>query len=362
MLKSIPLDNHTRRMAPLARLPLFFALLGKRVIVAGGTPAAAWKVELLSTAGATVDVYTPMGSEELLAIAGSCGSVTIHPRDLQAADIAGAALAVGACENDADASRFAVMARAAGVPVNVIDRPDFCDFSFGAVVNRSPLVIGISTDGAAPVFAQAIRAKLETLIPVTFARWAEAARRFRPGIQALGLSFRVRRRFWDAFTRAAVARPDCAPDPADANRWFADATCDDGRGSLVLIPVASNDPDMLTLRAVRALHVADVIVVDDGVSDAVLDFARREARKLVLGRSPDGTTGKPDDIDALTIRLAKQGKHVVRLVGGETANSEIEVSICACRRGRIPVDVVGFGQIPEPSASEGEPAPQQRPA
>src|SRR5262249_57313789 len=136
-----------------------------------------------------------------------------------------------------------------------------------------------------------------SLIPVAFSRWAEAARRFRPGIQALGLSFRARRRFWEAFTRAAVARPDCVPDSTDVDRWLADVTSNDDRGALVLIDVASNCPDLLTLRAVRALHAADVIVVDVGVSDAVLDFARREARKLVLGSSRDGTTGTPDDID-----------------------------------------------------------------
>ena len=107
------------------------------------------------------------------------------------------------------------------MPVNVIDKPAFCDFSFGAIVNRSPLVVGISTDGAAPVFGQAVRAKLEALIPQGFARWAEAARHWRPRVQALALSFRERRRFWERFTERAVAEPDRAPDEADIDALLA---------------------------------------------------------------------------------------------------------------------------------------------
>ena len=108
--------------------------------------------------------------------------------------------------DDDEAARFAAAARAAGVPVNVIDKPAFCDFSFGSIVNRSPLVIGISTDGAAPVFAQAIRAKLEALIPLGFARWAEAARRWRDAVKSSGLPFAGRRRFWQMFTATRAAR------------------------------------------------------------------------------------------------------------------------------------------------------------
>ena len=99
------------------------------------------------------------------------------------------------------------------MPVNVIDQPAFCDFAFGAIVNRSPLVIGISTDGAAPVFGQAIRAKLEALMPQGFARWADAARAGAPRVKASGLSFAARRRFWEFFTAHAVANPDASAAP-----------------------------------------------------------------------------------------------------------------------------------------------------
>src|SRR4051794_17644943 len=160
-----PSETKPPRMEPLARLPVFFALEGKRAVVAGSTAAAAWKAELLSASGAEVEVYAADPCEELSALAAEPprGSVFIHRRAWYIDDMLGAAIAVGACDSDDEAVHFAAAARAAGVPVNVIDKPKFCDFSFGAIVNRSPLVIGISTDGAAPVFGQAIRAKLEAL-------------------------------------------------------------------------------------------------------------------------------------------------------------------------------------------------------
>ncbi len=129
--------------------------------------------------------------DELLQLAADPprGVIVLNRRSWTSEDFKGAAVAIGAFEDDAAAAQFAAAARAAGVPVNVIDKPAFCDFSFGAIVNRSPLVIGISTDGAAPVFAQAIRAKLEALLPNGFANWAAAAGRWRSAVKASGLSF-----------------------------------------------------------------------------------------------------------------------------------------------------------------------------
>jgi uroporphyrin-III C-methyltransferase / precorrin-2 dehydrogenase / sirohydrochlorin ferrochelatase len=346
MVTVTPLNNEFARMQPLARLPIFLALEGKRAVVSGGTAGAAWKTELLSAAGAEVHVYAPATSKELLDVAARppCGPVTIHHRELRAADFAGAALAIAACEDDALAAQVATMARAAGVPVNVIDRPAFCDFSFGAIVNRSPLVIGISTDGAAPVFAQMIRAKLEALIPLGFARWAEAARRWRPRLQALGLNLFDRRRFWETFVREAAAHPDRAPTPKDLDACLTQARGDGARGALAFVGVELDDPEMLTLRAVRALHSADVIMFDASVPAPVLEFARREARKLMIGQSPE-------EIDALTIRLARQGKRVVRLVSA-AASASARQAIASFQRGGIPIDVVsGIGWMTENEAA-----------
>ena len=341
-----PSEARPGRMDPLARLPVFLALEGKRAVPAGGSAAVAWKAELLAAAGAQVEVYATETSEELLQVAVDPprGAVAINRCSWTADDLKGAAIAIGAFEHDADAAEFAAAARAAGVPVNVIDKPAFCDFAFGAIVNRSPLVIGISTDGAAPVFAQAIRAKLEALLPKGFADWAAAAARWRSALKSSGLSFAGRRKFWHLFTAHAVAHPDSEPSERDFERFVADvrglgATVENG--SVTMVGAGPGDPELLTLRAVRALQSADVILFDDLVSRDVLDFARREARKMLVGKTGFGPSCKQEDINALMVSLAKQGKRVVRLKGGDPlifgrAAEEIE----ACEAAHIAFDVV----------------------
>jgi uroporphyrin-III C-methyltransferase/precorrin-2 dehydrogenase/sirohydrochlorin ferrochelatase len=350
MTTRMPSKARTPRMEPLARLPVFYALAGKRAVVAGGSAAAAWKVELLAAAGAAVDVYAAEASEELTDLARQMPSITLHPREIEGPDLENATLAVGAFADNTEAAAFATLARHAGVPVNVIDKPAFCDFSFGAIVNRSPLVIGISTDGAAPVFGQAIRAKLEALIPRGFARWAEAARQWRPRVQALALSFRERRRFWENFTERAVADPNRAPATSDIDVLMSETRgASSNTGSVVLVGAGPGDPELLTLRAVHALQSADVILIDDLVSPQVLDFARREAKKMMVGKTGHGPACRQSEINDLMVKLAKAGKRVVRLKGGDPmifgrAGEEIE----ACRAANIPVEVV-----PGISAAQG---------
>ena len=342
----IPVEAPPPRMAPLARLPVFYALGGKRVVVAGGHAGAVWKAELLSAAGALVDVFAAEPSDDMRALAAAPpqGAVTIFTRDWQAGDFAGAALAVGDCADASEAARFAAAARAAGVPVNVVDKPDFCDFAFGAIVNRSPLVIGISTDGAAPVFGQALRAKLEALLPRGFADWAATARRWRADVKASGLSFAGRRRFWQFFTARAVTNPNAAPTQSDFDALIA-AVRQEGaaveRGAVTLVGAGPGDPELLTLRAVRALQSADVILFDDLVAPEILDFARREARKLLVGKSGHRPSCRQADINALMVGLAQGGKRVVRLKGGDPmifgrAGEEID----ACRAAGIAVEIV----------------------
>jgi uroporphyrin-III C-methyltransferase/precorrin-2 dehydrogenase/sirohydrochlorin ferrochelatase len=341
-----PLEARPDRMSRLARLPVFLALEGKRALLAGGSPAAAWKAELLSAAGARVEVCAAEVSDEMRAVIVDPphGEIVLFERAWTATDLAGAAVAVGAFEDDEGASAFARAARAAGVPVNVIDKPAFCDFSFGAIVNRSPLVIGISTDGAAPVFAQAIRARLEALLPAGFAHWASAAARWREAVKVSGLSFSGRRKFWQAFTAHAVKNPETAPTEDDFARFIADVKgLGDAveTGSVTLVGAGPGDSELLTLRAVRALQSADVILFDDLVSRDVLDFARREARKLLVGKTGFGPSCKQSDINDLMVSLAKQGKRVVRLKGGDPlifgrAGEELD----ACKAANIAVEIV----------------------
>jgi uroporphyrin-III C-methyltransferase/precorrin-2 dehydrogenase/sirohydrochlorin ferrochelatase len=342
-----PLETRPPRMAPLARLPVFIALDGKRALLAGGSQAAAWKAELLSAAGARIDVFAEAPSDELLLVANDPprGAIVVNRRAWMADDLAGASVAIGAFEDEKDAAAFADAARSWGVPVNVIDKPALCDFVFGSIVNRSPLVIGISTDGAAPVFAQAVRAKLEALLPKGFAGWAAAAARWRLAVKESGLPFAGRRKFWQQFTAHAVTNPESDPSESDFERFIAEVKGVGAaveNGSVTLVGAGPGDPELLTLRAVRALQSADVILFDDLVSREVLDFARREARKIMLvGKTGFGPSCKQDDINALMVGLAKQGKRVVRLKGGDPlifgrAGEEIE----ACKAANIPVEIV----------------------
>lgn len=341
-----PAEVRSGRIGTLARLPVFLSLEGKRVMLAGGSPAAAWKAELLLAAGASVDIYAEAPSQELIAVINEAerGSATLYRREWRDADCAGAVVAVGAFEDDAQAARFAGSARAAGASVNVIDKPKFCDFNFGAIVNRSPLVIGISTDGASPIFGQAIRAKIEAMIPRGFSAWVEAARRWRDGVKASGLSFNGRRRFWQLLTTDAVRRPDHEPDDSDLSRLLDMARTEGAtveQGSVTLVGAGPGDAELLTLRAVRALQSADIILYDDLVSGEVLDFARREAKKMLVGKTGYGPSCKQSDINALTVELARSGKRVVRLKGGDPmifgrAGEEID----ACRKAGIAVEVV----------------------
>jgi uroporphyrin-III C-methyltransferase/precorrin-2 dehydrogenase/sirohydrochlorin ferrochelatase len=343
-----PPQRRTPRMQALARLPIFLDLDGKRALVAGNGAPVAWKAELLSAAGADVAVLTEHPCEELRALAADAprASVILRERGWRAGDFAGAAIAVGGFENDADAECFAAAARTAGVPVNLIDRPAHCDFSFGAIVNRSPLVIGVSTDGAAPVFAQAVRAKLEAMIPRGFACWAEAARRWRKRLQLAGLSPAARRRFWQLFAACAMNHPAHEPAQSDFDALFDTAK---GRaadaGTVTLVGAGPGDPELLTLRAVRALQAADIILIDALVSPDILDFARREAKKMLVGSTGDDSAGEQDEINRLMVALAKGGRRVVRLKGGEgTTFDRGSGEIAACRAAGIAVEIVpGIG-------------------
>jgi uroporphyrin-III C-methyltransferase/precorrin-2 dehydrogenase/sirohydrochlorin ferrochelatase len=328
-------------IAPLARLPAFFNLKGKRAVVAGGSDAATWKVELLSAAGARVDVFAAIPGDPLLALAITPpdGAVSLHRRSLSASDLRGAAIAVADCADDKAAAEFAAAARSAGVPVNVIDRPAFCDFSFGAIVNRSPLVIGISTEGAAPVFGQAIRAKIEALIPQGSAHWATAALAWRPRLRRLALPFRARRTFWERFAARALAAPNRTPNEADLDTLLVSNPRQ--AGSVTLVGAGPGDPELLTLRAVRALQSADVILFDDLVSTDILDFARREAKKMLVGKTGRAPSCRQDEINALMVSLAKAGRVVVRLKGGDPMIfGRADEEIAACRAAGIAVEVV----------------------
>ena len=279
-----------RRRAPqppgaieaLATLPVFLKLEGRRVLVAGGTAPAVWKAELLVAAGARVVVVAaePCAEMEDLARA-KPDQLAIERRHWKPEDIEGAAVAIGAFEGD-EGQFFRDAARAAGVPVNVIDVPPFCDFQFGTIVARSPLVIGISTDGAAPVFGQALRARIEALLPAETSAWAVAAKLWRAPLQALSLGFAARRRFWELFADMALEGGGRSPREEDRLLCMAaaEATEAAGGGRVILVGAGPGPADQVTLAAVRALQSADVILYEPGVAPGVLGLGRREALRV----------------------------------------------------------------------------------
>jgi uroporphyrin-III C-methyltransferase/precorrin-2 dehydrogenase/sirohydrochlorin ferrochelatase len=337
----VPLEQAGPRMAPLAKLPIFLDLAGRRAIVAGGTAAAAWKAELLAACGAEVVVLTERPEGELLDLVSAAGNIALEPRAWVPNDLADASIAILAARDDIEAASFAAAARALGVPVNVIDRPAFCDFQFGAIVNRSPVVVGISTDGAAPILGQAIRRRIETLLPAGLAAWAAAAGQLRDRIAAELPAPQLRRAFWERFVDIAFAKRPGRSPVAQLVGLLAAGRDDPPAGRVSLVGAGPGDAELLTLKAIRALQAADVILFDELVPSEVLDLARREAKRMCVGKRGGRPSCNQDDINVLMIRLARGGSRVVRLKGGDPmlfgrAGEEIAVLTAA----GIPVDVV----------------------
>ncbi|HEY4846528.1 MAG TPA: siroheme synthase CysG [Methylocella sp.] len=330
-------------MRGLACLPVFFSLAGKRVILAGGSNAVLWKAELCQAAGARLDVFSPAPCSGLVALARRCPTVALVSRRIEPEDFRGAALAIVDAESAAEAAEFHAAARAAGVAVNVIDKPGFSDFQFGAIVDRSPLVIGISTDGGSPVLAQAIRGRLEALLPREIKLWAQIAKVWRDKLKLLDTPLKTRRRFWELFSRKALAAKH-RPAQADLAMLLAEA---EGNavapvaGSVALAGAGPGDPELLTLKTLRALQSADVVLYDDLVSPAIVDMARREAEKIPVGKRGYKPSCRQDHLVSLLVSLASQGKRVVRLKGGDPmifgrANEEI----AALRAARVPIEII----------------------
>jgi len=336
-----PQSDRQERIATLASLPVFFDLKGKTVLVAGGSDGAAWKAELLAATGAEVHVFCP--ADELSeAFREKLAQFVHHDESWQTAYFKSFALAVGDCETDEEARTFHDRAVAAGIPVNVIDKPAFCQFKFGSIVNRSPVVIGISTDGAAPILGQAIRRRIETLLPQSLKSWAQLAQTVRSHVTDTLTSVQ-RRNFWERFVDRAfkAGEPDAATMPAliaDADRIRSNAGT---TGHVTLVGAGPGDAELLTLKAVRALQAADVILFDDLVSGEVLELARREAKRMLVGKRGGRESCRQEDINATMLAFAKAGKRVVRLKSGDPMIfGRAGEEIAHLDRENIPVDVI----------------------
>ena len=340
-----PQRNEPARMERLAKLPVFWGLEGKRVVLAGGSDGAAWKAELLLACGAELHLYCEESglSESFAVLVAKSQMLRWHDRPWGPDIFGGAELALGDCETDAEAASFYAAARAAGVPVNVIDKPEFCQFQFGSIVNRSPVVVSISTDGAAPILAQAIRRRIETLLPLSLKDWGALAQTIRERVNLRLAPGASRRSFWEKFVDRAFTE---RLDERSEERLLADigmqaARAGSGRGLVTLVGAGPGDAELLTLKAVRALQAADVILFDDLVSAEVLELARREAKRMLVGKRGGRESCRQEDINDMMIRLAKAGKRVVRLKSGDPMIfGRAGEEIAALEAENIPVEIV----------------------
>ncbi|MEM9108014.1 MAG: NAD(P)-dependent oxidoreductase, partial [Pseudomonadota bacterium] len=256
-------EGRQERIQPLAVLPVFYKLKNKRVLIAGGSDAAAWKAHLLAAAGAFVELYA-MEREETFESLLDESQCRWHQQPWSVDSFEGVQIAVGDFDTEGESKAFCCAARRAGVPVNVIDKPDFCDFQFGSIVNRSPAVISVSTDGAAPIFGQAIRRRIETLLSPSLQAWAQMAHDLRADINNRLAPGPQRRAFWEGFVdRAFSGRVDVGTKTELVAQSECIRTSNAGnRGRVTLVGAGPGDAELLTLKAVRVLQSADVILFD----------------------------------------------------------------------------------------------------
>ncbi len=301
-------------------LPLFFKLENRRVLLVGDTEAARAKLRLLLKTPAEI---LWLVDDELAARRDFSGVSTLKtaPGEVTASDVQGSALVYASTGDDKKDRAISKLCRSLQVPVNIVDRPDLSDFSTPAIVDRSPLVVAISTHGAAPVFSRRLRSMIERLLPEGIGHLVARSGRFRGRLQDILPNPSARRRFWDnLFDMADPQKLLGLSDDAFEDRLESlaeGARTDQGQGHVQLVGAGPGDPELLTLKALKALQRADVILYDALVSSAVLEYARRDAVMIDVGKVRGNHGVGQDRIHELMIRHARAGHHVVRLKGGD---------------------------------------------
>jgi len=301
--------------------PVFFDINNKRCLVVGGGDVAARKVALMFRAGAQITVVSPDLCESLQNRLAN-KEIIYEARQFESNDLEACALIVAATDDHAVNKQVSDLAHSKCIPVNVIDQPDLCSFIVPSIIDRSPVQVAVSTGGASPVLARLLRARLETMIPSSYGRLAELMSEFRDKVKEKITTEGKRRRFWEDVAQGPIAemifsgKEDSARDAMHIAVDEAEASKGD-RGEVYLVGAGPGDPDLLTFRALRLLQQADVIVYDRLVSEEILDMARRDADLIYVGKERDKHTLPQDDINKLLARVAKSGKRVLRLKGGD---------------------------------------------
>lgn len=301
-------------------LPIFIKIKDRRCIVVGGGIVAIRKVTMLLKAEAAIEVISPKLCPELIALV-EAKKISHLNATFSAEQLEGACLVIAATDDETINQAVSKAAKERNIPVNVVDSPDLCTFTMPSIVDRSPVVIAISSGGAAPVLARILRAKIETMIPASYGHLATLAKEFRSKVKMRFATMQERRIFWeDVFAGPIAEQVLSGQEPAARKALNAildgksEAT---HKGEVYLVGGGPGDPDLLTFRALRLMQQADVCVYDKLVSPEVMELVRRDAELIYVGKARDQHTLPQEEINELLARLAKEGKRVLRLKGGD---------------------------------------------
>lgn len=300
-------------------LPLFHKLQDRRVLVIGGGEIALRKARLLADAGACLRVVSPEVGSELRELVEQ-GTGELRLRNYQPDDLSGVSLVIAATDDEALNAQISQQAQAIGLPVNVVDAPAQCSVIFPAIVDRSPLIVAVSSGGDAPVLARLIRAKIETWIPATYGQLAGLAKVFRAQVKSLFPDVQQRRVFWEDVFQGPIAESVFAGKLGEARRLLEDkvsGAAPRALGEVYLVGAGPGDPDLLTFRALRLMQQADVVLYDRLVAPAIIELCRRDAERIYVGKRRADHAVPQEQINQRLIDLAKAGKRVLRLKGGD---------------------------------------------
>ncbi len=297
-------------------LPVFQKITGRLCLVVGGGEVGKRKAGVLLEAGAKVRVVAPEIDPDL---AGMPGIEPVVAR-FEEKHLDGVTLIIAATNDRGVNKQVSALAQARNIPVNVVDDPELCSFIMPAIMDRSPLMVAFSSGGASPVLTRMLRGKLETVIPQNYARLAGFAERFRELVKTKVTNPVKRRIFWENALDGVVAEKVLTGDEVTAEAMLQQMLANEdniARGEVYLVGAGPGDPDLLTFRALRLMQKADVVVYDNLVSKPIVEMTRRDADRIFVGKKRADHTMRQEEINELLVRLAKEGKRVLRLKGGD---------------------------------------------
>jgi uroporphyrin-III C-methyltransferase/precorrin-2 dehydrogenase/sirohydrochlorin ferrochelatase len=301
-------------------MPFFFDLKNRECLIVGGGSIATRKARLLSKAGARLIVVAPYITDEMQTMAEANGG-ECHYRSYESKDLDRGVIVICATDNSEINQQVSAEAQDKRLPVNVVDSPSFCSIITPAIVDRSPLMIAITSGGDAPVLARQMRAKLEVLFPSAYGALATLAGKYRHRVKEKVTSEAKRLRFWEQVFNGAVAEKAFAGKIDQAEQAIEAQLNDDAnaelRGEVYLVGGGPGDPDLLTFKALRLMQQADVVLYDRLVSEPVMNLVRRDADRIYVGKRSSDHAVPQQDINQMLVDLAQQGKRVLRLKGGD---------------------------------------------